>query len=90
MMAVVLLLVVLFLLSLLMWFATVVCSPSKNTARRSPSDPSLFHIVVLGDLGRSPRMTYHALSIAKHGSKVELIGYRGKLCSLDPGSEAEF
>ncbi|KAK3390078.1 glycosyl transferases group 1-domain-containing protein [Podospora didyma] len=33
------------------------------------------HIVVLGDIGRSPRMTYHALSIAKNGGKVKLIGY---------------
>ncbi|KAK4652232.1 mannosyltransferase [Podospora pseudocomata] len=33
------------------------------------------HILVLGDIGRSPRMTYHALSIAKHGGKVKLIGY---------------
>ncbi|KAL2121021.1 hypothetical protein VTJ04DRAFT_5048 [Mycothermus thermophilus] len=33
------------------------------------------HIVVLGDIGRSPRMTYHALSFAKHGVKVNLIGY---------------
>lgn len=34
-------------------------------------------VVVLGDIGRSPRMQYHALSIAKHGGKVFLIGYQG-------------
>jgi hypothetical protein len=34
-------------------------------------------IVVLGDIGRSPRMQYHALSIAKHGGKVFLVGYQG-------------
>ncbi|KAK3398328.1 glycosyl transferases group 1-domain-containing protein [Sordaria brevicollis] len=34
------------------------------------------HVLVLGDIGRSPRMTYHALSIAKHGGKVHLIGYQ--------------
>jgi beta-1,4-mannosyltransferase len=34
-------------------------------------------VVVLGDIGRSPRMQYHALSIAKHGGHVELIGYHG-------------
>ncbi|KAL5113684.1 mannosyltransferase [Pleosporales sp. CAS-2024a] len=34
-------------------------------------------IVVLGDIGRSPRMQYHALSIAKHGGRVFLIGYQG-------------
>ncbi|KAL9131461.1 MAG: hypothetical protein Q9217_000609 [Psora testacea] len=33
-------------------------------------------IVVLGDIGRSPRMQYHALSIAKHGGQVDLIGYK--------------
>lgn len=36
-------------------------------------------IVVLGDIGRSPRMQYHALSIAKHGGRVFLIGYHGVL-----------
>ena len=35
-------------------------------------------VVVLGDIGRSPRMQYHALSIAKHGGKVYLIGYQGE------------
>ena len=34
-------------------------------------------VVVLGDIGRSPRMQYHALSIAKHGAQVDLIGYKG-------------
>lgn len=32
-------------------------------------------VLVLGDIGRSPRMQYHALSIAKHGAQVDLIGY---------------
>ncbi|XP_049874252.1 chitobiosyldiphosphodolichol beta-mannosyltransferase [Pectinophora gossypiella] len=32
-------------------------------------------IVVLGDIGRSPRMQYHALSLASHGFKVNFIGY---------------
>lgn len=34
-------------------------------------------VLVLGDIGRSPRMQYHALSIAKHGGRVYLIGYQG-------------
>ena len=34
-------------------------------------------VVVLGDIGRSPRMQYHAISIAKHGGYVDLVGYRG-------------
>ncbi|KAK6591690.1 glycosyl transferase group 1 [Botrytis cinerea] len=32
-------------------------------------------VLVLGDIGRSPRMQYHAMSIAKHGGRVDLIGY---------------
>lgn len=32
-------------------------------------------ILVLGDIGRSPRMQYHAASIAKHGGRVSLVGY---------------
>ncbi len=40
-------------------------------------------VLVLGDIGRSPRMQYHALSIAKHGGQVDLIGYKGsKQCYL--------
>ena len=34
-------------------------------------------IVVLGDIGRSPRMQYHALSLAKEGFEVDIIGYAG-------------
>ena len=33
-------------------------------------------ILVLGDIGRSPRMQYHALSIARHGASVDLVGYQ--------------
>lgn len=32
-------------------------------------------VVVLGDIGRSPRMQYHALSLANNGLKVNIIGY---------------
>ncbi|KHJ48066.1 glycosyltransferase, group 1 family protein [Trichuris suis] len=34
-------------------------------------------VVVLGDIGRSPRMEYHSLSLAEKGVNVELIGYSG-------------
>ena len=34
-------------------------------------------VLVLGDIGRSPRMQYHALSIAKHGGHLQMIGYLG-------------
>jgi hypothetical protein len=47
----------------------------------SPEGDVSVHVLVLGDIGRSPRMTYHALSIAKHGGKVNLIGYLGAFVS---------
>ena len=34
-------------------------------------------IVVLGDIGRSPRMNFHALSLAREGYYVHLVGYGG-------------
>lgn len=43
-----------------------------------PSDKNCsVQVLVLGDIGRSPRMQYHASSIAKHGGTVQLIGYLG-------------
>lgn len=44
-----------------------------------PKKKTSVQIVVLGDIGRSPRMQYHALSVAKHGGRVDIIGYRGCL-----------
>lgn len=35
-------------------------------------------VIVLGDIGRSPRMQYHALSLLEHGHWVSLIGYEGE------------
>jgi beta-1,4-mannosyltransferase len=35
-------------------------------------------VIVLGDLGRSPRMQYHALSLLQAGHFVSLIGYEGE------------
>lgn len=40
-------------------------------------------VVVLGDIGRSPRIRYHATSLADAGCTVDLIGYTGKY--QDPG-----
>lgn len=36
-------------------------------------------IVVLGDLGRSPRIQYHAMSFIKEGFTVDIISYPGSL-----------
>ena len=35
-------------------------------------------VIVLGDIGRSPRMQYHSLSFLKRGFTVDLVGYGGK------------
>lgn len=48
----------------------------KDAADRLKIDASV-QVVVLGDIGRSPRMQYHALSIASHGGTVDIIGYAG-------------
>jgi len=37
-------------------------------------------VLVLGDVGRSPRMQYHCLSLARLPANVALVGYRGELC----------
>lgn len=37
----------------------------------------MVQVVVLGDIGRSPRMRYHAASLADSGCTVDLIGYTG-------------
>lgn len=52
------------LLSFLMWYLTPVYRADRKAA-----------VVVLGDIGHSPRMCFHTLSIAKVGCPVDLIGY---------------
>ena len=46
--------------------------------QREASDPPSVQILVLGDIGRSPRMQYHAQSFLKHKAEVQLIGYLGE------------
>jgi len=36
-------------------------------------------LMVLGDIGRSPRMQYHALSLAQNNYNVDFVGYKGIL-----------
>lgn len=55
----------------------------------SPAQKGSVQIVVLGDIGRSPRMQYHALSIAQHGGKVELVGFIGESTLTETWSSAE-
>ncbi|KAL4982320.1 glycosyl transferases group 1-domain-containing protein [Aspergillus falconensis] len=52
--------------------------PNRRGDRSSDdsSEPkTTAQVLVLGDIGRSPRMQYHALSIARGGGQVDIIGY---------------
>ena len=55
----------------------LVTLPSRYQKGQDKKHHVSVQVVVLGDVGRSPRMQYHALSIAKHGGRVDLIGYSG-------------
>ncbi|KAI0198906.1 glycosyltransferase family 33 protein [Astrocystis sublimbata] len=56
--------------------AVILLLPSQYKTPLTKGNASVsVQILVLGDIGRSPRMQYHALSIAKHGGTVHLIGY---------------
>lgn len=51
---------------------------SRFTSARAKTELRV-QIAVLGDIGRSPRIQYHALSIAKHGGMVDVVGYTGRV-----------
>lgn len=44
---------------------------------RARSSKRVAAIIVLGDIGRSPRMMYHAESLAIGGWETYIIGYKG-------------
>ena len=41
------------------------------------TSPMRVAVVVIGDLGRSPRMLYHARALVVNGADVDLVGLRG-------------
>ncbi|CAM1511314.1 Fc.00g088270.m01.CDS01 [Cosmosporella sp. VM-42] len=49
--------------------------PTRYRPAKNPEDEHI-QILVVGDIGRSPRMQYHGLSVAKHGRFVDLVGYK--------------
>jgi hypothetical protein len=67
---------------------------SDVSSKNPPVVPSLstkdddiidsFHVIVLvlRDLGTSPRMQYHANSLLQAGHSVSLVGYVGEVCTL--------
>jgi hypothetical protein len=64
--------VVLLSLSFLTCISWNTLRPRNNHCSRSVA------ILVLGDIGRSPRMMYHAQSFADTGFVTHLIGYGGR------------
>ena len=53
-------------------------------------DVPLVVVLVLGDVGRSPRMQYHALSLARtRRARVRLVGFRGERCVPEVEAEAD-
>lgn len=46
-------------------------------SEESEKDREQVTVVVLGDLGYSPRMNYHALSLSTEGFEVNLVGFAG-------------
>lgn len=49
-------------------------SLSTHLSSRPPRKRAVT-VLVLGDIGRSPRMMYHAASFARHGWETALVGY---------------
>lgn len=70
---------ILFFLALALFCAVSwIARPAPYRASKAKGAAASIQVLVLGDLGRSPRMTYHALSIARHGGSVDLVGYLGE------------
>lgn len=44
---------------------------------REQSGNGIVQVVVLGDVGRSPRMQYHCLSLVQLDYTVDIVGYGG-------------
>ncbi|GAA5856876.1 hypothetical protein JCM8547_008441 [Rhodosporidiobolus lusitaniae] len=49
----------------------------RHSRRASSSSFKSVALVVLGDIGRSPRMLYHAQSFAANGYRTQIVAYRG-------------
>ncbi|KAF9890147.1 mannosyltransferase [Aspergillus nanangensis] len=63
-------------------------SPKRIPSQDAPNPKTTVQVLVLGDIGRSPRMQYHALSIAKGGGTVDIIGYNESEVHPDISSDS--
>ena len=50
-------------------------SQAERGSRNAAASKARICVLVLGDIGRSPRMQNHALSLATYGVAVDLVGY---------------
>lgn len=50
----------------------------RSLRRKNGGNERRVCVLVLGDVGRSPRMQYHSISLSKHGFTVTLVGFLGK------------
>lgn len=62
---------------------TTVTVIARWSRRRNVPRHKSVAIVVLGDIGRSPRMLYHATSFLRHDFQTTIIAYRGELHTRD-------
>lgn len=73
----------------IMWFELLLIAAflTPSLVLMALMNPQLFRdsparrtvvVLVLGDIGRSPRMMYHAESFAKLGWETYLVGYAGE------------
>ncbi|KAJ9094147.1 hypothetical protein QFC20_006977 [Naganishia adeliensis] len=67
----------LLILLLLLLPSILLLTHHLRTSHHPQTRPKTAIVLVLGDVGRSPRMMYHARSLVKNGYKVWLVGYRG-------------
>ena len=59
--------------------ATIMATTTASeTTPNNSRQPLHVAVIVMGDVGRSPRMQYHAESLLQEGFTVSLIGYQGE------------
>jgi len=74
--------IVALLINIAVFLAGVIYYAIKTRGKRSQQpdtteDKPNVLLLVLGDIGRSPRMQYHALSLAENNYHVDFVGYKG-------------
>ncbi len=58
-------------------YADDVLREQMEQERADGAEQASVAVLVLGDIGRSPRMQYHTYSFAEKGVHVDFVGYEG-------------